>query len=409
MTQLFKNNAVSALVGAISAADTVFNLANGELFPAPAAGDFFLLTLIRLDANGNESGWEIVKVTARTGNTLTVVRAQEGTSGQSWPDGTLADARLTAGSLGQLKASDSSMLGGVAPSQDALAHLGASGTFSFRNKIINGDMRINQRGPLAAGAAGYFVDRFYTYGLASCSITQTNLSEADVTVTGVPSAVIVSGGAGLFYVFTRLEAVRDYSNRTVTLSFYGKADAATVIQNIHIRQHFGTGGSPLVDIAPVQVNTAALSATMQRYTYTFNMPSTSGKTIGAGDHVEVYFQIDKKSGQNIYLTGFQLEAGSVATPFEHRPIGQELALCQRYFSAGHSGVSVKAGGSWGGTPIKFPVTMRARPTIIFTTSELTGDWGSYSLAVGPHHFSGSGTNANLASLEFAGYTADAEL
>lgn len=99
MKQLFVNNVATALVGDLAAGDGVLTVANGAALPTPAAGEFFLLTLILLDTNGNEVDWEIIKVTARSGNTLTIDRHQEGTSAREWLDGTLVEARLTAGGM----------------------------------------------------------------------------------------------------------------------------------------------------------------------------------------------------------------------------------------------------------------------------------------------------------------------
>ena len=76
------------------------------------------------------------------------------------------------------------------------------------------------------------------------------------------------------------------------------------------------------------------------------------------------------------ITGFQLEVGSVATDFEHRSYGQELALCQRYYSTSYS-YGTAAGtatfdGSIRGESLRadridispqFKVTMRAAPTV----------------------------------------------
>lgn len=99
MSQKFSNNASTTLSGAITAGATSITVANGALLPLPSGGTYFLLTLIGLNANGIENTWEIVKVTARSGNVLTVVRAQEGTTALAWPTATLVEARLTAGSL----------------------------------------------------------------------------------------------------------------------------------------------------------------------------------------------------------------------------------------------------------------------------------------------------------------------
>ena len=98
-TQLFANNASSTLASGITAVATSATLATGQgaLFPTIAGSDWFLLTLTQ--PTGPESIWEIVKVTARTTDTLTIVRAQEGTTGAVWATGVKAEARLTAGSL----------------------------------------------------------------------------------------------------------------------------------------------------------------------------------------------------------------------------------------------------------------------------------------------------------------------
>lgn len=97
--QLFANNAYGSLASGISDAATSFVLATGQgaRFPNPTNGDYFLITLVAIDGGGAESAWEIVQVTARSTDTLTVVRAQEGTTGATWPAGTRIELRLTAG------------------------------------------------------------------------------------------------------------------------------------------------------------------------------------------------------------------------------------------------------------------------------------------------------------------------
>ena len=97
--QKFSNNALTSLAIGVDAIATTIHVASGVLFPATAGGDHFLITLIGLDGNGNESTWEICKVTFRDGNEFTVERGQEGTAAQSWPAGTRVELRLTAGSM----------------------------------------------------------------------------------------------------------------------------------------------------------------------------------------------------------------------------------------------------------------------------------------------------------------------
>ena len=98
---LFANNATTTLAGAISSGATSVNLAagTGAKFPNPAAGQYFQLTLVD-QATGLLN--EVVSCTARSGDTLTIVRAQEGTSALSWLAGDLVSLYWTAGSASSL-------------------------------------------------------------------------------------------------------------------------------------------------------------------------------------------------------------------------------------------------------------------------------------------------------------------
>lgn len=95
----FSNNASARLSNAIDARSTSINIPTErmQLFPALTTGEYFMLTVI--DGNGN---YEIMKCTARNTTTFTVVRAQEGTKAKVFPEGSLVEHRLTAGSIAQL-------------------------------------------------------------------------------------------------------------------------------------------------------------------------------------------------------------------------------------------------------------------------------------------------------------------
>lgn len=96
--QLFVNNADTTLSVPAGTIDTTLTVADGAVFPTPvtAAGEYFLATI--------ESGGtvEIVRVTARTGNVLTVTRAREGTLASTFPAGAKVQGRITAESLSRL-------------------------------------------------------------------------------------------------------------------------------------------------------------------------------------------------------------------------------------------------------------------------------------------------------------------
>ena len=97
--QLFANNADSELDGAITSVTTSITLktGGGAKFPTPTGGDFFLVTLFQ-KVGITELNHEIVKCTARSGDVLTVVRAQEGTTGFAFSNADLVELRWTSGS-----------------------------------------------------------------------------------------------------------------------------------------------------------------------------------------------------------------------------------------------------------------------------------------------------------------------
>lgn len=95
---LFANNAESALAGGISntATSCALEAGGGALFPNPGSGEYFVMTFV---SQSNPLINEIVWVTARTGDTLTIVRGQEGTSAVAWNAGDFAIMQNTAGTM----------------------------------------------------------------------------------------------------------------------------------------------------------------------------------------------------------------------------------------------------------------------------------------------------------------------
>ena len=93
------NNATSTIATAINASDVGVVLATGDgaKFPALAAGQYFYITF---ESTGGT--YEIAKATARAGDSLTIVRAQEGTTAQSFAAGSRVELRVTAASINDL-------------------------------------------------------------------------------------------------------------------------------------------------------------------------------------------------------------------------------------------------------------------------------------------------------------------
>ncbi|EKN3978881.1 hypothetical protein NUF81_000610 [Yersinia enterocolitica] len=132
LTLLSANNASTVLSAGISASATTLtvNTGTGGLFPSPVSGtSFFKLTLIDA-ATGTLT--EIVHVTARIGDTMTIVRAQEGTVSRLWSANDIAANMMTAGTLDLLSQKAQSLqiannLSDLASPQTALTNLGLTG------------------------------------------------------------------------------------------------------------------------------------------------------------------------------------------------------------------------------------------------------------------------------------------
>ena len=241
--------------------------------------------------------------------------------------------------------------------------------FGMRNRIINGDMRIDQRNAGAAvsvdGAEVYTLDRWkavdgsdgvFSVQLDSSAPVGFNTS-LKVTVTTADASI----GA------TQYAMVRQTIEGFNFADFgFGTANAKTVTISFWVRSSltgtFGgclwnsNGGSPRcypytytisaantweqksVTIAGDTTGTwtGATSGSAAVVDFTLAMGSTYSGTAGAWAG-SLYLaptgvtQIMSTNSATLYITGVQLEASTQATAFENRNIGTEFALCQRYF------------------------------------------------------------------------------
>jgi len=270
-----------------------------------------------------------------------------------------------------------------------------------KNKVINGDFRINQRAfTSTTTSATYGFDRFYMQAVDGT----TTYSAETFTVGAAPVAGyeaanfarIVSSGQTLTTAFSTLrhlvEDVRTFAGQTATISFWAKAATGTPKVAVEIQQNFGSGGSTFVTTYAGQVT---LSTSWARYSVTVAVPSISGKTIGTNNDAFgiVLFtsagsNFDARTGSlgiqsaTIDFWGVQAEYGSQATPFQTATgtLQGELAACQRYyyrFNANQLSNFTVYGTGWANTAntaqitCQFPVTLRVKPTSIDTSAMST--------------------------------------
>ena len=157
MAVLYANNATTTLAASITGAATSFSVASGKgaLFPAISGSDYFYVTL------ANAAGTiEIVKVTARSVDTFTVVRGQDGTAAAAWAAGDKVDLRITKAMLDDIKTDTKSSLSsanvttalGYTPynSTNPAGYITSSGTAANTYRVLTYDLRSTALTP------GYF-------------------------------------------------------------------------------------------------------------------------------------------------------------------------------------------------------------------------------------------------------------
>jgi hypothetical protein len=264
-----------------------------------------------------------------------------------------------------------------------------------KNAVINGGFDNWQRASSFTNLHGYTADRWLATGataVANQVISRQTLTPGDLSGTGLKHFLrhAVSGlnGATQISLQHRIENVETFSGQTVTLSFYAKADSARNITAV-LSQHFGSGGS--ADAGGLQ-NIISLNTAWARYSITGNLQSITGKTVGASSFVYLAI-VMPLSTFTIDITGVQIEAGPVATPFSRAggTIQGELAACQRYYYK--IGPSDGSSSSFLYSPLgmanattqvivtfPFPQIMRVKPTSIEYTNPRVSDGANVSTA-----------------------------
>ena len=293
-----------------------------------------------------------------------------------------------------------------------------------KNKIINGDLNINQRAfTTGTTNASYVFDRFRMFnGDGTVTGTAQTFTAGAAPVAGYEAKnyfSLQSTGQTLTTANSRfaqdIESVRTFAGQTATVSFWAKAASGTPKIAVELAQEFGSGGSSAVNTYAGQVT---LSTSWARYSVTASVPSISGKTIGTGDFLRLALwasagsAFDARTGtlgiqtNTIDFWGVQIESGSTATPFQTASgtIAGELALCQRYyfrFVAGSATVAVYGtatnptttqGNGW----LKYPVTMRTTPTSIDSASLCIREASGLRRSLSSIVLDSAVTNADLA-------------
>lgn len=236
-----------------------------------------------------------------------------------------------------------------------LASLAGTG-FALRNKLINGGMEVAQRGTNFVNPSNaYVLDRWFTAS-TNCNIAQVNFGPNKALSFNYTGATNVS------FIDQPLEGstAKQLGGKTVTFSVNAAAGTGTPSLSLMIYKNSTadtrTGGAWSL----ITSSTFTLSTSYLRYSITANIPNDG---TASGILVQIVPGTNQPSGTAIYVSQCQLEEGTVPTPFENRPYGLELALCQRYFQyAGNNFSGATDSASNYAINVAFPV-MRAIPTV----------------------------------------------
>jgi hypothetical protein len=288
-----------------------------------------------------------------------------------------------------------------------LASINGGPIAGSRNRIINGDMRIDQRN---AGAAVTITGTIYTLdrwnintNLSSVCTIQQNAGSITppagfTNYLGATSTAATSLSTANY--FQLREPIEGFNSsdlawgtanaKTVTVSFWAYSSlTGTFSGSIRNNPNF-TYAYPFSYSIPSANTWTYITVTIpgpNASQGTWNTNNTSGLEVlfclGAGTTllstanswqagtfagVTGSVQILATNGATFYITGVQLEPGTVATPFERRSYGAELALCQRYYeritgssSSSYANGSIAFSNNWRGD-LSFRTTKRAAPT-----------------------------------------------
>jgi hypothetical protein len=267
-----------------------------------------------------------------------------------------------------------------------------------KNWIINGDFDVWQYGTVANNPQGYCTaDRWICSTVnTQMTVAQDQMYWADTDGLTHPMHMMqvtvnqASGALDHCFIAQIIEHAANLSGKTVTLSFWAKADGNKNL-GVEIGQFFGTGGAPSPSVRKAIGGQVQLTNTFKKFSFTGTLPSIEGKTVGAnyndGTGVVFYFDagndtelaartsnIGHQSG-NFWIARVQLEYGTLASDFENNHPAVETAICERYYYRGKPVDALVGAVHGAGTKkshlVNFPTTMRAIPTISINTAGAT--------------------------------------
>jgi hypothetical protein len=305
-----------------------------------------------------------------------------------------------------------------------------SNNVTFRNRIINGAMMVNQRnlGTTTANQSTddtfITVDRWKVLSDQSGGSRTFTLQQSTQKPSGFSNSVLATmGGSGSLTTTSGFGFFQPIEGNNLFDLNWGTSTAQPIAVSFWINCSV-TGALPLLIIIPeagfayyATTYTVNAANTWEYKTVTIPGSTAYGFTVNNSAAIQVMFgfgatgareatvlnawsndnsgfrkggiagvqRLIETSGATFYVTGVQLEEGTAASPFEYRLYGQELVLCQRYFYRWdiqdmHAQTSWASVANDVSTRWVMPVTMRAKPTatVTGTFGDNSQDWSIYN-------------------------------
>jgi len=325
-----------------------------------------------------------------------------------------------------------------------------------RNLIINGAMQVAQRGTSVTGVTTSqygACDRWKILEGADAVLTLSQDTDApdgfDNSLKIVPTTEDSSVSSGDYAVLNQTieassvkgAATGTSSSRPFSLSFWVKSNvtgtycvelyvsSSTNVSAEYTINQAGVWEYKTIDYPPSQNAFGSDNLSVQFWLLAgsaYSGGSSVKRVWSSGDNTRAVGQVNVLSSTSNYfqITGVQLELGKVATPFEHRSYGEELALCQRYYNSLDGLVNYPASAYSANdvfSAVLFPCEMRTSPTVSISSHDVyaTGALRSASSTISATNVNNrmaafrvqslSGVAAGDACLLYVSSTLDAEL
>ena len=282
----------------------------------------------------------------------------------------------------------------------------ASPSLGRRNMVLNGAMVVNQRNQTVTASDAFYVDRFKafyntssgTYSIAQDSDAPDNFEySSKVTITASDDLTGSEHMTLAYYAEGYDVAPLNFGTaaaREFTLSFWVKSSVAGTY-GVSFRNHaanrsfvssYTINSANTWEHKSVTVTADANGSWVKTngigLVINWELGNSSNYSTSAGSWQSGNYwgltggtKLVNTNGATLQLTGVQLEVGSVATPFEHRSYGEELALCQRYYNAigkGNAANHTYAGIATSTSRVDFTVALgtplRSTPSVVNSAS-----------------------------------------